>query len=87
MNEHDPALHWECRALRAEIERLRAEIERLGAVAEHDIKNLRAEIERLRGILKAGEQLKPHLYVPSTLHMGDCAVCGHLQHAAIHGAK
>lgn len=28
--------------------------------------------------------LEPHHYAPSTLHMGDCAVCGHLQGAPIH---
>jgi hypothetical protein len=25
-----------------------------------------------------------HAYVPSAAHMGDCAVCGHLQEALIH---
>lgn len=25
-----------------------------------------------------------HDYVPSAMHMGDCAVCGHVQEAAIH---
>lgn len=29
-------------------------------------------------------ELEPHPYAPSALHMGDCAVCGHLQDAAIH---
>lgn len=29
-------------------------------------------------------ELDPHAYVPSTLHMGDCAVCGHRQGSAIH---
>lgn len=28
----------------------------------------------------------PHAYVPSAMHMGDCAICGHLQDAAIHRA-
>jgi hypothetical protein len=29
-------------------------------------------------------ELEPHAYVPSAMHMGDCAVCGHLQGSAIH---
>lgn len=29
-------------------------------------------------------ELDPHAYVPSAAHQGDCAVCGHLQGAAIH---
>ena len=28
--------------------------------------------------------VEPHDYVPSILHMGDCAICGHLQGDAIH---
>jgi len=30
--------------------------------------------------------LAPHAYSPSVMHMGDCAVCGHLQGAPIHRA-
>jgi hypothetical protein len=33
---------------------------------------------------EAVKELEPHAYVPSTMHMGDCQVCGHLQGAAIH---
>ncbi len=29
----------------------------------------------------------PHHYEPSIMHMGDCAVCGHLQRDAIHDVK
>jgi ribosomal protein L37E len=29
-------------------------------------------------------RIEPHRYLPSTLHMGDCAICGHLQGDAIH---
>lgn len=29
-------------------------------------------------------EIKPHAYVPSAAHMGDCAVCGHLQETAVH---
>jgi hypothetical protein len=29
-------------------------------------------------------ELEPHTYVPSTMHMGDCAICGHLQGSPIH---
>jgi hypothetical protein len=29
-------------------------------------------------------KVQPHTYVPSAMHMGDCAICGHLQGAAIH---
>lgn len=28
--------------------------------------------------------VEPHDYVPSTMHQGDCAVCGHIQDAPIH---
>lgn len=28
--------------------------------------------------------VEPHDYVPSTMHMGDCAVCGHLQESPLH---
>jgi hypothetical protein len=28
--------------------------------------------------------IKPHAYIPSALHMGDCMMCGHLQDAPIH---
>lgn len=28
--------------------------------------------------------IRPHLYRPSWLHMGDCAICGHLAEAACH---
>lgn len=28
--------------------------------------------------------LEPHAYAPSVMHMGDCAICGHLQGDAIH---
>lgn len=41
-----------------------------------------------RGLGLADEQkadeIKPHVYVPSALHMGDCAVCGHRHDASIH---
>lgn len=30
------------------------------------------------------DEIKPHNYVPSAMHMGDCAVCGHIQNATIH---
>jgi len=30
------------------------------------------------------EELEPHAYVPSAMHMGDCQVCGHLQGSPIH---
>lgn len=30
------------------------------------------------------EEVKPHQYIPSTIHMGDCAICGHVQEAPIH---
>lgn len=58
-----------------------------------------AEIERLRKALKpfahhahvaeALEQsalapIVPHDYFPSAMHMGDCAVCGHVRDAEIH---
>lgn len=36
-----------------------------------------------RAELKVTE-LDPHAYVPSVAHMGDCAICGHLQGAPIH---
>ncbi len=29
-------------------------------------------------------EVAPHEYVPSPMHMGDCAVCGHMQGADIH---
>lgn len=29
-------------------------------------------------------EIEPHLYVPSATHMGDCAICGHLQGAPHH---
>ena len=28
--------------------------------------------------------VEPHAYVPSTMHMGDCMVCGHLQGSPLH---
>src|SRR5262249_40233021 len=28
--------------------------------------------------------LEPHDYVPSIMHQGDCAICGHIQEAPIH---
>jgi hypothetical protein len=28
--------------------------------------------------------VEPHYYAPSTMHMGDCAVCGHLQESPLH---
>jgi hypothetical protein len=27
---------------------------------------------------------QPHAHVPSAMHMGDCAICGHVQDAPIH---
>ena len=30
------------------------------------------------------EPVEPHAYAPSTMHMGDCAVCGHLQGSPLH---
>lgn len=35
-------------------------------------------------VAEAKGELKPHAYAPSAMHMGDCAVCGHVQSAAIH---
>lgn len=29
-------------------------------------------------------KVKPHAYVPSTMHMGDCAICGHVQTSQLH---
>lgn len=43
---------------------------------------IREEAFQLRPNKEA--ELEPHAYVPSIIHMGDCAVCGHLQGAAIH---
>jgi hypothetical protein len=34
--------------------------------------------------LPAPPAAERHAYVPSTLHMGDCAVCGHLQYEEVH---
>jgi hypothetical protein len=34
--------------------------------------------------LKPRAEMPPHDYVPSWMHMGDCAVCGHLRASAIH---
>lgn len=30
------------------------------------------------------DELEPHYYAPSAMHMGDCMVCGHLQGSPIH---
>lgn len=35
---------------------------------------------------KAKRPLRPHPYVPSYMHMGDCQSCGHTQHAPIHNS-
>jgi len=29
--------------------------------------------------------VEPHEYYPSYLHMGDCAICGHVRESPIHG--
>lgn len=29
-------------------------------------------------------KVKPHAYVPSIMHMGDCAICGHMQISPLH---
>lgn len=34
--------------------------------------------------LDALREIKPHHYWPSAMHMGDCHICGHLQHHPIH---
>ncbi len=73
------------------------EIERLRAAAklvvetwdaeDHPVpmQNLRRAIEGLRkSTPKPMGELEPHAYMPSTMHQGDCAICGHLQGAAIH---
>lgn len=31
--------------------------------------------------------LEPHIYVPSAVHMGDCAICGNLQNSPIHARE
>jgi hypothetical protein len=28
--------------------------------------------------------IKPHAYVPSAMHMGDCMICGHVQESIVH---
>lgn len=33
---------------------------------------------------KSVRPLTPHPYIPSYMHMGDCRICGHDQHAPIH---
>lgn len=42
------------------------------------------EADRQRAPKTPVAELDPHAYVPSAKHQGDCAVCGHLQGAAIH---
>lgn len=31
------------------------------------------------------DELQPHAYVPSAMHMGDCQLCGHIRESPIHG--
>lgn len=42
-----------------------------------------AAVSRLAEAMEFAE-LQPHAYAPSPAHMGDCAICGHLQGSAIH---
>jgi NTP pyrophosphatase (non-canonical NTP hydrolase) len=44
----------------------------------------RVEDKLMRVVERFRDRLQPHRYVPSTLHMGDCRICGHLQNADIH---
>ncbi len=42
----------------------------------------------MRQALSAREEpgeIKPHSYVPSAQHMGDCRICGHVEDSPIHG--
>jgi hypothetical protein len=41
------------------------------------------DIEKIIGEVYAGSVL-PHRYVPSTMHMGDCDICGHVQQSPLH---
>jgi hypothetical protein len=48
--------------------------------------DIEAEAEFIAGLIKkAREQvMEPHFYEPRWMHMGDCAICGHVQNAPIH---
>lgn len=44
----------------------------------------RIAAKALAGTDEQPGHLEPHAYVPSPMHQGDCAVCGHVQGSAIH---
>jgi hypothetical protein len=73
----------------AEIERLRESLRFIGGIAHADgIDHLATFCEQAisGGVQQTIEHLdlEPHAYAPSTLHMGDCSVCGNLQGSPIH---
>ena len=74
----------------AEAERLKKQIEALqtqfGAMRERTVA-AEAEVERLKGELEIARAVAPHFYHPSTMHMGDCSVCGNTQDAPQHQIK
>lgn len=53
-------------------------------VANDVIEKLQLEIVQLRDRLNEARAATPHHYCPSTLHMGDCSICGDTQDAPQH---
>jgi hypothetical protein len=45
------------------------------------------EVKALRRDLIIAKAMVPHFYFPSTMHMGDCALCGNLRDAPQHNFK
>jgi len=43
-----------------------------------------AAFQRVCELLKTKEEIVPHDYAPSVMHMGDCNICGNLQDHPIH---
>jgi hypothetical protein len=82
----------ECAEAADEIERLRAFIESLDGMhvgRRADDRFIDEAIIVASDVLeqkapKPLAVLEPHAYMPSAMHMGDCAICGHLQGSAIH---
>lgn len=76
------------RAARGEIEQLRALVEDACKVFDHYDLPEHAFHYR-RKLVPSDDQsaltpIETHNYFPSAMHMGDCAVCGHVQDADIH---
>jgi hypothetical protein len=47
---------------------------------------LAAELERVKRDLEEAKAATPHFYYPSTMHMGDCRICGNDRDAPQHNA-